>query len=100
MFFFSIVGLERVDDNAFYPLKNLIELDLSSNSLNYIPSQSFSELKLLRYLDLSSNQISSVPNHSFANLSNLRSLYLARYHSFTHFNIETKFNFKFIDYFI
>ncbi len=77
--FSIIVGLERIDENAFYSLNNIVDLDLSSNSLNYIPSQSLAHMKRLRSLDLSSNQISSVPKEAFYNLTNLKILSLSRF---------------------
>ncbi|XP_054160617.1 immunoglobulin superfamily containing leucine-rich repeat protein-like [Oppia nitens] len=72
------VGLEKVDDKAFNGLKNVIELDLSVNSLKYIPSQSLSSMTKLRTLDMSSNLIPFVNKHSFHNLTDLKTLSLER----------------------
>lgn len=61
-----------IDDDAFDNLENLIELDLSFNELNYLPT-SIGKLTKLKRLNLSGNKISSLPKE-FENLTSLEFL--------------------------
>lgn len=78
--FLSAVGLEKIDDHAFYRLANLIELDISHNNLREIPTPNFVYLPHLRNLDLSSNRISEVNSEAFKALKNMKDLSLERYY--------------------
>lgn len=71
-----LVGLQNVDDHAFHPLKNIIDLSLSLNSLTKIPTKAIANLTVLRHLDFSHNNIAHISNDSFKTLSALRSLSL------------------------
>lgn len=64
--------ITSIDDDAFDGLENLIELDLSFNELQYLPT-SIGKLKNLKRLNLSGNKISSLPKE-FENLTSLEFL--------------------------
>lgn len=64
--------ITSIEDDAFDGLENLIELDLSFNLLQYLPT-SIGKLKKLKRLNLSGNDISSLPKE-FENLTSLESL--------------------------
>ena len=64
--------ISSIDDDAFDGLENLIELDLSFNELNYLPT-SIGKLRKLKRLNLSENKISSLPKE-FENLTSLEFL--------------------------
>ncbi|KAI2808551.1 hypothetical protein BLOT_006496 [Blomia tropicalis] len=70
------VGLKIIDNNAFYPLKNIIELSFTLNSLRTIPTKAIENLTYLRHLDLSFNNIDYIANDSFVTLTNLQTLSL------------------------
>ena len=72
----STVGLKIIDNNAFYPLKNIIELSFTLNSLRTIPTKAIENLTYLRHLDLSFNNIDYIANDSFVTLTNLQTLSL------------------------
>ncbi|PQJ09114.1 GTP-binding protein [Flavipsychrobacter stenotrophus] len=65
-------NINSIEDDAFEGLENLIELDLSFNKLQYLPS-SIGQLKKLKRLNLSGNEISSLPKE-FENLTSLEFL--------------------------
>lgn len=71
-----LVGLKIVHDKAFHPLKNIIELFFSLNSLRKVPSRAIESLSNLRLLDLSFNNIDHISNNSFRHLANLQTLLL------------------------
>lgn len=72
------VGLERLDKLAFHPLANLVEVDLSWNSLLAVPSEAFVPIPRLRELDLSRNQIQTLSSKGFSSLTNLKILNLEK----------------------
>ncbi|XP_062846234.1 trophoblast glycoprotein a [Trichomycterus rosablanca] len=55
-------------------LESLIEMDLSSNNLIYLPPRIFSYLSSLRYLQLTNNSIISINNETFLGLEQLDEL--------------------------
>ena len=55
----------------FAPLKQLEELDISSNKINSLVNGVFSHLVSLRKLDLSSNEIENIENDAFYGLKNM-----------------------------
>ncbi|MFM2290491.1 MAG: hypothetical protein RIS29_304, partial [Bacteroidota bacterium] len=65
-------NISSIDDDAFEGLENLIELDLSFNELQYLPT-SIGKLKKLKRLNLSGNKISSLPKE-FEKLTSLEFL--------------------------
>ncbi|UXI23340.1 hypothetical protein NH340_JMT09283 [Sarcoptes scabiei] len=67
-----------VSAESFVKLSNLIELDLSNNSLTTIPSQSLAECPGLRRLSLAGNRISDIKSRSFLPLIKLNWLDLSR----------------------
>lgn len=75
--FFTLI-LVDVSAESFVKLSNLIELDLSNNSLTTIPSQSLAECPGLRRLSLAGNRISDIKSRSFLPLIKLNWLDLSR----------------------
>lgn len=74
--FLQQVGLKHVNDQAFYPLKNIVELSLSTNSIRNVPTKAIESLTNLRILDLSFNKIDHISNNSFREFVNLKVLML------------------------
>lgn len=64
--------ISSIEDDAFDGLENLVELDLSFNELQYLPT-SIGKLKKLKRLNLSGNNISSLPKE-FEHLTSLEFL--------------------------
>ncbi|KAF7409750.1 hypothetical protein HZH68_004131 [Vespula germanica] len=56
--------------------KNLVDLDISSNNINFISGQNFSKLKSLQHLSISYNNLINITSDIVANLKNLRRLNL------------------------
>ncbi|XP_054708605.1 leucine-rich repeat-containing protein 4C-like [Uloborus diversus] len=73
----SRCSLLSIADDALYQLSNLVELDLSSNFLTWIPSVALRDTPLLRRLSLSSNPVQRIENDSFILLSQLTVLELS-----------------------
>ncbi|XP_022904395.2 leucine-rich repeat-containing protein 24-like [Onthophagus taurus] len=69
--------ISRIDENAFKGLTNLIELDLSGNLLDVIPTVSFIDCPSLMRLILSFNPISYVKRYSFNHLTSLNTVELS-----------------------
>ncbi|KAK7805751.1 hypothetical protein U0070_005684 [Myodes glareolus] len=67
-----------VPDKTFSSLKNLGELDLSSNTITELPAHIFSDLHLLQKLNLSSNPLLYIHQNQFGSLKQLQSLDLER----------------------
>ena len=53
-------------------------LDLSKNSITFLPDGSFSSVATLRTLDLSGNSLSDIQINAFQNLQSLQTLNLSR----------------------
>lgn len=75
--FLSRCGILSIAEDAFYHLTNLIELDISSNFISWIPAVALRDTPLLRRLLLSSNPIQRVENDSFVLLTHLTVLELS-----------------------
>lgn len=58
-------------------LSNLIELDLTNNSLTAVPSRSFTECASLRRLSLAGNRLREIPSGAFLALARLNVLDLS-----------------------
>ncbi|XP_028805405.1 receptor-like protein EIX2 [Neltuma alba] len=58
--------------------KTLVEIDLSSNSFQYIPAGSFSNMKSLKILYLSSTSLQHVASSAFTNTTSLEHLDLSK----------------------
>ena len=76
-FFFS------VEPSAFNRLTNLIELDLSENTMREIPSESWKHTKALMRLNLSGNPIKLIRSGAFQRLKFVTNIALS------HCDIET-----------
>ena len=61
-----------MDEEVFYSLSNLVELDLSQNEFTSIPIEAIKNAPSLRRLSLNSNpNINFIPNGAFSDLTNL-----------------------------
>lgn len=69
--------LQKIDNQAFKGLSNLVELDLSNNYLTVIPSNNFVFLPSLMRLSLNNNPIAIIKTHCFQHLSYLNTLELS-----------------------
>ncbi|XP_037298439.1 uncharacterized protein LOC115440480 [Manduca sexta] len=69
--------LQKIDNQAFKGLANLVELDLSNNYLTVIPSNNFVYFPSLMRLSLNNNPITSIKTHCFQHLSYLNTLELS-----------------------
>lgn len=67
----------QIDDRAFRGLTNLVELDLSLNFLNTVPTETFVDYPSLMRLIVSGNPIRALQTASFRPLSFLTSLELS-----------------------
>uniref|UniRef100_A0A8D1WFW8 G-protein coupled receptors family 1 profile domain-containing protein n=1 Tax=Sus scrofa TaxID=9823 RepID=A0A8D1WFW8_PIG len=70
--------IDIVPEKTFSSLKNLGELDLSSNLIMELPPHIFKDLKLLQKLNLSSNPLLYLHKNQFESLKQLQSLDLER----------------------
>uniref|UniRef100_T1J1D1 Ig-like domain-containing protein n=1 Tax=Strigamia maritima TaxID=126957 RepID=T1J1D1_STRMM len=75
--YISRCNVKQIGEFAFARLTNLIDLDLSYNSLVSVPSKSFNECPVLRRLVLSGNPISKLDANAFSRLSFLTILELS-----------------------
>ncbi|XP_015903312.1 leucine-rich repeat-containing protein 24 [Parasteatoda tepidariorum] len=75
--FISDCSIASVSRDAFYQLRNLIELDLSGNKLQNIPTDALQDCPNLRRLQLAHNPISQIDGGVFSSLSHLTNLGLA-----------------------
>jgi len=75
--FLSECSLKSLDRLAFAKLTNLVELDLSGNRQEFIPSHAFSQIPELRELKINSNPISRLSNDAFVDLGRLVRLELS-----------------------
>ncbi|XP_062547885.1 uncharacterized protein LOC134213192 [Armigeres subalbatus] len=69
--------LMRIHEKAFKGLTNLVELDLSENSLTAVPTETFSDYPALMRLTLSGNPIRTLQTNAFKHLSYLTTLELS-----------------------
>lgn len=75
--FFKRCSIVQIDNLAFDQMTNLIELDLSENQLNSVPSKALNQCQRLRKLHLSKNPIGTIVNHTFHQLTHLQTLDLS-----------------------
>lgn len=72
--YLSKCRIANIDDRTFKGLTNLIELDLSGNLLEFIPSDAFADCPSLMKLTLSSNPVKSIKRMAFYQLGYLNTL--------------------------
>jgi Leucine-rich repeat (LRR) protein len=72
--FLSDCKISKIDDEAFAQLTNLVELDLSHNHIQQIPTKPLEALRELRKLSLAFNQIHIIDSGVFSPLSRLSAL--------------------------
>lgn len=75
--FLSECGITLIAREAFFQLNNLVELDLSRNKLQTVPSDALSLIPNLRRLQLAHNPIVVIENGEFSSLSQLTYLGLS-----------------------
>ncbi|XP_016317153.1 toll-like receptor 5 [Sinocyclocheilus anshuiensis] len=68
--------INKIENNAFLGMTNLLQLNLSKNVLGIINSETFQNLEKLEVLDLSYNHIWKLGHQSFQGLPNLLDLNL------------------------
>ena len=68
--------LQKIENDAFSDLKQLISLDLSNNLIKTLSNQNFSGLEKLKYLNMNRNVLESVEENVFSGLKNLTVLNL------------------------
>ncbi|RWS10729.1 leucine-rich repeat and immunoglobulin-like domain containing-NOGO receptor-interacting protein 4, partial [Dinothrombium tinctorium] len=69
--------ISRIENAAFYSVSNVVELDLSHNLIDRIPTQALKECRIMSKLYLNNNPITRLENVSFVDLSSLRGLDLS-----------------------
>jgi len=74
---FAFNSISRIEFNAFYYLKSLVDLSIANNELACIEKNNFYSLNSLKYLNLTRNRISFIEYESFFNLNKLVSLDLS-----------------------
>lgn len=67
----------QIDKEAFRSLSNLVELDISDNQLNYVPSWAFREASQLRRLYINNNPLNKIPEDAFTDMPSLEILELS-----------------------
>ncbi|KAL1139948.1 hypothetical protein AAG570_006925 [Ranatra chinensis] len=75
--FMSRCRIKHIEDRAFKGLTNLVELDLSDNSISTVPTETFYDYPSLMRLFLSGNPIKYIKPSSFQPLSFLTNLELS-----------------------
>ncbi|XP_071944246.1 toll-like receptor 4 [Antedon mediterranea] len=69
-------GLTTIYPNVFNNCRNIIKVDLTTNSIKHLNSSTFQNFSVLKYLFLSNNQITSIPPQSFKGTSQLQEMSL------------------------
>ena len=69
--------IEHIEPQTFKGLTNLVELDLSQNLLNAVPSMALSYISSLRDLTIASNRIQKVESNAFVDTPALHKLDLS-----------------------
>lgn len=67
----------EISPESFVKLSNLIELDLTNNSLSVVPSKALTECASLRRLSLAGNRIREIRSGAFLDLASLNVLDLS-----------------------
>lgn len=75
--YLSRCRIRIIDDRAFKGLTNLVELDLSGNMLENVPSETFPDCPSLMRLTLSGNPVKALRKAAFNHLSFLSTLELS-----------------------
>ncbi|KAJ8683680.1 hypothetical protein QAD02_019472 [Eretmocerus hayati] len=70
--------LHQIDSKAFVGLQGLVELDLSDNDLDKVPSESFSSIQNLMKLNLAGNPLRELRTKAFKELGQLSHLDLSK----------------------
>ncbi|XP_042860822.1 uncharacterized protein LOC122246356 [Penaeus japonicus] len=73
----SFCNLKRLEKGAFRMLTNVVELDLSNNLLQSIPTAALTDMGGLRHLILSYNKLTTIPKLAFAPTAELVNLDLS-----------------------
>ncbi|GIY57269.1 carboxypeptidase N subunit 2 [Caerostris darwini] len=69
--------ISSLNKDTFYNGRDIFELDVSYNRIDFVSSKAFNAFKYLKRLDLSHNRIWNLPTTAFEGLSNLRRLDLS-----------------------
>ncbi|RNA05092.1 hypothetical protein BpHYR1_005646 [Brachionus plicatilis] len=69
--------ISQIYGDTFFPLKNLIELNLDNNQIGTVSDKCFSNLNNLKILNLSKNKIKKITEFFFDGLSKLKHLDLS-----------------------
>ncbi|GFR04109.1 carboxypeptidase N subunit 2 [Trichonephila clavata] len=69
--------IANLNADTFYNGRDIFELDLSYNRIDFVSSKAFDGFKSLKTLDFSHNRIWNLPTNAFHGLSNLRHLDLS-----------------------
>lgn len=72
------VGLEDIEDQAFYDVPHLTYLSLAANRLTAVKRGYFENVKSLKVLSLSANSIATIDANAFDPLVHLKKIYLDR----------------------
>ncbi|ROT76634.1 Leucine-rich repeat and fibronectin type-III domain-containing protein 5 [Penaeus vannamei] len=73
----SFCNLKRLEKGAFRMLANVVELDLSNNLLQSVPTAALTDMGGLRHLILSYNKLTTIPKLAFAPTAELVNLDLS-----------------------
>ncbi|XP_047498727.1 uncharacterized protein LOC125045481 [Penaeus chinensis] len=73
----SFCNLKRLEKGAFRMLTNVVELDLSNNLLQNVPTAALTDMGGLRHLILSYNKLTTIPKLAFAPTAELVNLDLS-----------------------
>ncbi|GBM25340.1 Carboxypeptidase N subunit 2 [Araneus ventricosus] len=69
--------ISSLNAQTFYNGRDIFELDLSLNRIDFVSVKAFEAFKSLRRLDLSHNRLWNLPSNAFQGLANLRRLDLS-----------------------
>ncbi|XP_054165846.1 uncharacterized protein LOC128963368 [Oppia nitens] len=70
-------GITALDEQAFYQVSNLVDLDISNNFLTTVPTNALQYCPILRKLYFSHNVIKQLTNESFAKFKHLQTIDLS-----------------------
>ncbi|XP_054708347.1 leucine-rich repeat-containing protein 4C-like [Uloborus diversus] len=75
--FMAECSISRIASDAFFQLSNLVELDLSGNQLETVPTEALNDCPNIRRLQLAHNPIEEIDDGMFSSLSHLTFLGLS-----------------------